>query len=104
MTITILGRNREIGIMKIIGGSNSQISKFYSIECMITGFVGSIIGLILSVALNVLITYMLDWKIEFPLTVFLFAILVGVLSPTFAGILTQRKIKRQTISDIFNKQ
>lgn len=104
MTITILSRSREIGIMKIIGGSNSQISKFYSIECLFTGFIGSIIGVVLGVLVNFAITYLLNWKFEFSVFTCLFTLLVGILSPTIAGMLTQRKIKKQSISDIFNKQ
>ncbi|CDZ24330.1 hypothetical protein CCDG5_1215 [[Clostridium] cellulosi] len=103
MTITIMGRKREIGIMKIIGGSNSQISKFYSVECMFTGIVGSVIGLILGILIYLLIIFALNWTFRLSLIVCLFALLVGIISPTLAGVLTQRKIKKQTISDIFNE-
>lgn len=102
MTITVIGRQKEIGIMKIIGGSNAQISRFYSVECMFTGIVGSIIGEILGILIYIILIYVLGWTFELSVIACLFALIVGVISPTLAGLLTQRKIKRQTISNIFN--
>lgn len=102
MTITVIGRQKEIGIMKIIGGSNAQISRFYSVECMFTGIVSSIIGEILGILIYIILIYVLGWTFELSVIACLFALIVGVISPTLAGLLTQRKIKRQTISNIFN--
>ncbi|NLO09829.1 MAG: FtsX-like permease family protein [Clostridiales bacterium] len=102
MTITVLSRNREIGIMKMIGGSNSQISTFYSIECLLTGVIGSLIGVVIGLAIVFLITYFLEWNIKISFLSIVFSIAVGTFSPTIAGILTQRKIKRQSIAGIFN--
>lgn len=103
MTITIMDRKKEIGILKIIGGSDSQISKFYSVECLFTGIVGSVAGVLLGILVYVAIIFALNWTFELSALVCLFAMLVGILSPTLAGVLTQRKIKRQTVSDIFNE-
>lgn len=102
MTITVLSRNREIGIMKMIGGSNSQISKFYSIECLLTGVIGSLIGIVIGLGLVYGITYFLKWNFNISFISIIFSIVVGTFSPTIAGILTQRKIKRQSIAGIFN--
>lgn len=103
MTITILGRSREIGIMKITGGSDFQISKFYSVECLFVGLVGSVIGVISGILINFVITSLLNWDFKFSILISGLTLIVGIVSPTFAGILAQKKIKKQTISDIFHK-
>lgn len=101
MTITILGRNREIGVMKITGGSDSQISKFYTVECLFVGFIGSLIGVFVGLLLNLVITSILNWDFKFSILICGAAIVVGIISPTLAGMFTQKKIKKRTISDIF---
>lgn len=102
MTITILSRSREIGIMKITGGSDAQISKFYSIECMFVGAVGTVIGITAGTFTNLAVTLILNWDFNFSLPIYAVTIIVGILSPTLAGMKTQKKIKKQTISDIFH--
>jgi len=47
MIMSILERTREIGIMKAIGGSESQIKWIFFVEAGTIGFVGAIFGLIL---------------------------------------------------------
>lgn len=103
MTITIYGRKREIGIMKIVGGSNFQVSQFYIFECLFTGFVGSVIGIILGIGLVIIIVNTLNWNFYFSIIANLTILGLGILSPTIAGMLTQNKIKKQTLSDIFSE-
>ncbi|MFA5051253.1 MAG: FtsX-like permease family protein [Patescibacteria group bacterium] len=45
MTITLLERTNEIGVMKAIGASNKEISALFLLEATIMGFLGSIAGL-----------------------------------------------------------
>jgi len=47
MTITLLERTEEIGIMKSIGASNSMISWMFIMEATIMGFLGGLIGIII---------------------------------------------------------
>lgn len=103
MTITILDRSYEIGIMKITGGSDKQISKFYSVECLLVGFVGSVIGVILGILFNFVLISILNWEFKFSILISVLTVIVGIVSPTLAGMMTQKKIKKQTISDIFKK-
>jgi cell division protein FtsX len=94
MSRTIMGRNREIGIMKIIGGSNTQISKFYSIGVFVYRNCGSCNRCAFGRFINFVVVSVFNWVLELSPVVCGFAAFVGVLSPTFAGMLTQRKIKR----------
>ncbi|MDD3102258.1 MAG: FtsX-like permease family protein, partial [Patescibacteria group bacterium] len=47
MTITLLERTNEIGVMKAIGASNKEISALFLLEATIMGFLGSIAGLLM---------------------------------------------------------
>ncbi|MFA6146564.1 MAG: FtsX-like permease family protein [Patescibacteria group bacterium] len=47
MTITLLERTNEIGVMKAIGASNREISALFLLEATIMGFLGSIAGLLM---------------------------------------------------------
>jgi len=47
MTITLLERTEEIGIMKSIGASNAMISWMFIMEATIMGFLGGLIGIII---------------------------------------------------------
>ncbi|MDD5551361.1 MAG: FtsX-like permease family protein [Candidatus Omnitrophica bacterium] len=47
MTITLLERTNEIGVMKAIGASNNEISSLFLLEATIMGFLGSIAGLLI---------------------------------------------------------
>ena len=47
MTITLLERTEEIGIMKSIGASNSMISWMFIMEATIMGFLGGLVGVII---------------------------------------------------------
>jgi putative ABC transport system permease protein len=47
MTITLLERTEEIGIMKSIGASDSSISVMFFMESAIMGFLGGISGVVI---------------------------------------------------------
>ncbi|OGZ41172.1 MAG: hypothetical protein A3I20_03630 [Candidatus Portnoybacteria bacterium RIFCSPLOWO2_02_FULL_40_15] len=46
MTITLLERINEIGIMKVIGASNKDVKKLFLTESVIIGTLGGVSGLI----------------------------------------------------------
>jgi ABC-type antimicrobial peptide transport system permease subunit len=47
MTITLLERTEEIGIMKSIGASDRMISLMFIMEAAIMGFLGGVVGIII---------------------------------------------------------
>jgi ABC-type antimicrobial peptide transport system permease subunit len=92
MTVSLLERTREIGIMRTIGASKADILFMFIIESTLMGFCGGIVGLILGVAsgqgvnllVNVAAKYMggksLDlftYPIWFLGFILLFSILIG---------------------------
>jgi len=98
MTVTLLERTNEIGIMKAIGASNQDIERMFLFESMAIAFLGGIGGIginfLISRSLNVIVNvlarglggqavalfYTPPWFIVF---IIVFSILVGVLSGIF---------------------
>jgi ABC-type antimicrobial peptide transport system permease subunit len=56
MVMSIYERTREIGVMKVIGATFSDIRKLFLFEAAIIGFAGGVIG----IALSFLISYMMN--------------------------------------------
>jgi putative ABC transport system permease protein len=57
MVMSILERTREIGIMKAIGGSDSDIRRIFLIEASAIGFLGGVAGVILGWAVGRVINF-----------------------------------------------
>ena len=55
MLMSILERTREIGIMKVIGASNSDVTRIFLMEALTIGFIGGIGGVLLAYIANRLI-------------------------------------------------
>lgn len=101
MIMSIYERTKEIGVMKVIGASISDIKKLFLIEASFIGFLGGIIGVILSLILSTIfnilasgfianqlganipnpkISYIPIWLI---ITALIFSSLVGLLAGYF---------------------
>ena len=65
MTISVMERTREIGILKAIGSKSTEILLLFISEATITGVVGGILGSALGLLLGVLVG---DW-INLPVSV-----------------------------------
>ena len=61
MTIALLERTQEIGIMKAIGASSLDIWKMFLTESMMIGFFGGFIGLILGFIASQLLNFGINW-------------------------------------------
>ncbi len=105
MTITLLERTEEIGIMKSIGASDSMISWMFIMESTIMGFLGGFIGIIIgwtegqifNVMVNLIATHFGGEKVSlfysplwFVSSVILFSAFVGLLT----GIVPARRASR----------
>ena len=60
MTITLLERIQEIGVMKSIGASNSDIGKLFITESTMMGFFGSIVGVVVGLSISELLNFGLN--------------------------------------------
>ena len=60
MTVTLLERTKEIGIMRTIGAAPVDIKWLFVSESIIVGFLGGISGIVMGVTLGVIINLMLN--------------------------------------------
>lgn len=60
MTVTLLERTKEIGIMRTIGASPSDIKWLFVSESIVVGFLGGISGIVMGVFLGVSINVLLN--------------------------------------------
>jgi len=98
MTVTLLERTNEIGIMKAIGASDQDIEKMFLFESIAIAFLGGVVGIVI----NFLISYLLNAIVNtlarglggqevslfytppgFLIFIIVFSILVGIFSGIF---------------------
>lgn len=60
MTVTLLERTKEIGIMRTIGASPSDIKWLFVTESIVVGFLGGVSGIVMGVAIGVVINVLLN--------------------------------------------
>jgi len=108
LVMSIYERFREIGIMKAIGASNSDINKIFLYEAGAIGFMGGVLGVITGYffgkGLNVIASYFIQTStsegltplsnlnlFEVPLWLFFGAIIFAILIGIVAGVYPARK-------------
>lgn len=60
MTVTLLERTKEIGIMRTIGASPSDIKWLFVSESIVVGFLGGVSGILMGVVFGVIINFLLN--------------------------------------------
>jgi len=60
MTVTLLERTKEIGIMRTIGASPKDVLWLFVSESIIVGFMGGLTGIIMGVSLGFVVNIMLN--------------------------------------------
>lgn len=60
MTVTLLERTKEIGIMRTIGASPSDVKTLFVSESIVVGFLGGVSGIVMGVALGTIINLLLN--------------------------------------------
>lgn len=60
MTIALLERTQEIGIMKSLGASNGDIWSLFIVESLVMGFLGGVVGISIGLVGGVLFNYILN--------------------------------------------
>jgi len=96
MTISLLERTHEIGIMKAIGASNYDIRKLFIFESALIGLIGGVVGVGIAVAFGSAFNFILNLLIQStgqeldvfvtPIKFALVMIGIAALISTFAGI------------------
>jgi putative ABC transport system permease protein len=107
MTMNVMERTREIGVMRAIGGHNQVISQLVIVEGIIIGLLSYVLGGILSVPISYLLSNVISQTIfsspaEIAYTPRGFLIWLGVVSTLsiLASILPARNATRLTIREV----
>jgi putative ABC transport system permease protein len=64
--ISVLERTKEIGILRSIGASKSDISKVFNAETAIVGFIAGMIGITVTILLNFPISWIVQALADMP--------------------------------------
>lgn len=105
MTITLLERTEEIGIMKSIGASDTMVSLMFVMEATVMGFLGGVMGVLIgflegeifNLMINLIATHFGGEKVNlfyspawFVLSIVIFSVFVGFLT----GVVPARRASR----------
>jgi putative ABC transport system permease protein len=102
MTVALLERTKEIGIMKSIGASDADILLIFLIESTIMGFLGGLSGVILGVVSGEVVNFivnMIAWRLGgqtmalfyFPLSFIFFVIGFSLVIGLLTGVVPARR-------------
>lgn len=105
MTISLLERTHEIGIMKAIGGRNKDVARMFTSEAAIIGLMGGLLGVgsgwLLGTAMNGLVNFIAEsvggeanTLFSYPLDFLGIVVLFSFLVSTFAGIWPARRASK----------
>ncbi|MCA9354010.1 MAG: ABC transporter permease [Candidatus Kaiserbacteria bacterium] len=61
MTVTLLERTKEIGIMRTIGAAPNDVKYLFVSESIVVGFLGGITGILMGVVLGFTVNVLLNW-------------------------------------------
>jgi len=93
LTVSLLERTREVGLMKALGMKSAEVKELFLTESMVMGLFGGVLGIILGVVLGKLLGLVLSLAafsqevgfidvsyipLPFVLTVVLLSLLVGI--------------------------
>jgi putative ABC transport system permease protein len=68
MTISVMERTREIGIMKALGAKNKHVLSMFLIESSLTGLIGGVVGVIFGIFLGQIVAAIATFTIGISLT------------------------------------
>ena len=105
LTMSILERRREIGVLRAVGATRGQIALMTLIEAFITGAIGVLVGLLVGGyisrdivnGMNLLTGYDIDFT--FPVNTAVWAAILGLVMSTVAAIYPARRAATYQITE-----
>ncbi len=102
LTINVLERTREIGIVRAVGGSRRQVRRVVIAEALLLGLFGAAVGVVVGVAMSygfILAFRMIGWQMPyiFPVMGIIAAIVIALLLGLFSAVLPARNAARLDI-------
>ncbi len=99
MLVTVTERTREIGIMKALGFSSTDILVLFIVESIILSLFGGLLGLIVGIGGAYAVTTALDLPFLYPHYIFEAGILVAIIVGVSAGVYPANKAAKLTPVD-----
>jgi putative ABC transport system permease protein len=102
LTINILERTREIGVIRAVGGSRGQVRRIVTAEALLLGIFSAAMGVLAGIAISygfISAFSSIGWSAtySFPLIGIIAAVIVGLLLALFASILPARSAAKLDI-------
>lgn len=100
MTISVMERTREIGVMKALGAKSRDILMMFLTESLLTGLIGGVIGVVFGVFLGQIASTVLAFTMDVPLTsvpsleVGVIGIVFAAITGTLSGLYPSRKASK----------
>ena len=94
LALSIVERTREIGVLRAIGMTRSQLTRMIRVESEITALIGAVVGIVLGIALAALTTRALaSWDLSFsiPWGTLLVLAIAAFVAGLLAGIFPARR-------------
>ncbi len=85
MTVSVVERTHEIGILKAIGSKNSDVLFLFLSEAAITGLIGGVIGSVLGIVLAISVGSFIDLSVSASPALGLFVVGFAVTTSVLAG-------------------
>ena len=100
--ISVLERKKEIGILRAMGASKTNVAQIFNAETIIIGLLAGVIGVVITVLLNFPINQIIytlsngaNVKAELPLTAGIILITLSVILTLIGGIIPSRKAAKE---------
>ncbi len=100
MTISVMERTREIGVMKALGAKSRDVLMMFLTESLLTGLIGGVIGVVFGVFLGQIASTVLALTMDVPLTsvpsleVGVVGIVFAAITGTLSGLYPSRKASK----------
>ena len=105
MITSVIERTKEIGVIKSIGGRNSEVLKIFLFESSVLGFLAGVLGVFVGWVITVIISLVLEslgWGFLSPhysWTLFVGGILFATLTGAISGVIPAMKASKTNVVD-----
>jgi ABC-type antimicrobial peptide transport system permease subunit len=98
LVLTVFERTREIGTLRAVGMTRSQVRRMIRYESVITALIGAALGIILGIVLAALLTVRVDFiKFDVPVGQIVVFAIAAIIVGIFAAILPARRAARLNV-------